>query len=492
MSQSVDKRQLSQQAIHGTFWIYLSFVAGKSLTFVTTIILARLLVPEQFGVMGYCIIAIQYLDILSSFGMETALISRRNRFDEAANATFFVSIAINLLLFAATWAVSPAIAAFFREEAVIELIGVLALTLPINALGIVPRAIIQRNLKFKLNLWSNLSRNFVKGAVAILLAWQGFGVWSLVYGQIAGELTDVAILWSLVRWRPTFKVELSVTTEILQYGIHIVGAGIIGALLTNVDYIFVGRILGASALGYYTLAYRVPELLIRNFNTVIDKVSMPVISKFQTDIPALRSVYLRYINYLALFVFPAGLGLALIADIFIKTFYTSDWLPSIIPMQVIAVALSISAIGYVPGVLYKANNRPDILTKLAFFKLPFAVVVLWLGTQAGIIGVAIAQLALATFNLTLDSLMVTHIVKLHLGDIAKALQPALIGTLTMGGVLIIVKLLVKPEGIWGLVLMAILGALIYFVVLLIAEREMTTRISKLILTAILPPRKAKA
>lgn len=469
------KTPLSLMAIKGTLWEYSSFALGKALAFVSTVILARVLAPEHFGVVGYCLVAIQYLDILNTFGMDSALISRHDKTTEAANAAFVVGLMTSGALLAVAWLSAPAIANFFNEPEVAPLFRVLALTLPITALGVVPHGFIKKRLQFRAKLVPDLSRTVIKGGLSIALALLGYGIWSLIWGQVVGELTSTAIFWALAKWKPTGAFDRQVTREMLSFGLHLIVVGIIGALLSNADYLFVGRLLGAAALGYYTLAYRVPELIINNLNYVVARVAHPVLSQAQLDAGKLNQLFYGYVRYISMFTLPAGVGLALIAPAFIRAFYTDKWEPSIGVMQGISIAIGIASIGHIPGVLYKAVNRPEILTRLAWVKLPYTLGILWFATRWGIAGVALGQIVIAVFNVSLDVWMVGRVVKAPVAKTLSAIGPALVSTTAMGLALGAVALWLAPDDLLDLFVMLVIGAAVYAGALAVVSRETLTQ-----------------
>lgn len=474
---------LSRAAVHGSLWTYLAFICGKLLSFATTVILARLLLPEQFGLVGYCLIALQYLSLLNLFGMDVALISRRDKLQEAANAALMVNIATGAVLLAAGWAGAPLIADFFDAPQVVPLFRALAVSLPLSALGAVPDALLQRELRFRARLVPEFGRSFVKGGVSVLLAWRGFGPWSLVVGQIAGEGAATAGAWILARWRPSFAFERRVTREMTVFGLHIVAISLLGALFSNIDQLFVGRILGAQALGYYAIAYRVPELVLASTNNVVARVAHPLFSRLQSSAGQLRNTFVSYLRYMSLIIFPAGVGLAIISAPFILIFYSAPWAPSIRPMQLISIALAVSSVGFIPGVLYKANNRPEILTKLALLKLLPDMAVLWYGTRWGINGVAAAQIATAFINITLDVLVVRRVLGLRLGAILRALAPATACSAAMGLAGFLLAARWASMGPVGLVLLILLGVTVYGASLLLVSRESVAEAAKVLLAS---------
>ncbi len=342
---------LTQKTLKGVFWSYLSFLGGKGLNFVSTIILARLLLPEQFGLIGYCLIVIQYVDIINSAGIDTALIARREKVQEAANAAFVANMLFGVICFTITWVIARPVSVFFKAPEIVPLFRALGLSLPLTGLGMVPDAMLKREMKFQTVLISDVTRNFMKGAVSIVLALLGFGVWSLVWGQVFGVLTGSVLSWILAGWRPTWRFHREATRSIVFFGFHIILLETAGAFRNNVDYLLVGRILGAAALGFYTMSYRIPELLIRSLNYVVGNVSLPALAMTQSDRPKMQKFYFGYLRFLSMFVFPVGVGLAFTAPVFIPLFLSEKWGPAIIPTALISIALCVTALGYVPGVL---------------------------------------------------------------------------------------------------------------------------------------------
>lgn len=452
---------VKKKAIQGTFWSYLSFIVGKLLSFITTIILARLLLPEEFGLVGYATVVIDYLDVLNTLGMGTAIISRKDKIEEASNIAFYSSTILSIVLYLLAWVAAPFAAAYFSEPAVTPLLRVIALTLPIYALGAIPGAHIQKNLRFKIKIIPDFSRSFSKGLVSVVLAWAGFGVWSLIWGQIVSAFIVVILNWILGKWRPTRVFDRQVSKEMLTFGGHIVAIGFIGVLLNNVDYLIVGRVLGAAALGYYTLAYRMPELVIRTINLGVDRVAHPILSTLQWDQDELRSVYRNYLRYTSLAILPAGVGLAILSAPIIRIFYSNEWLASIPVMRWIAIAVMIAALGHIPGVLYKAINRPDILNKLALIKLPLTIAILWYGSRWGMVGVALGHVLLALIKVTLDTVVAGRFVNFGLRQVLKTISPAFWGAIIMGAAILPLHLIPNFADIPKLITAIILGAGVY-------------------------------
>ncbi|MDA7429629.1 lipopolysaccharide biosynthesis protein [Primorskyibacter aestuariivivens] len=425
-------RAIARTTVGNSAWSYLASVLGKSATFIATIVLARLLIPEQFGLAGYCIFAMQFLDIISRFGLDAALISQGDKAERDGSSVLALGIAAALLSYAVAYAIAPALADFFRAPEVTELFRVLALVLVIESFGLVHNAILSVRLRFRAKLVPVVGRNIVKGCVAVALALNGFGVWSLVWGQLAGSLFATLAFWMVCDWRPSRQFDRDAVARVMRYGGSMIGVELIGALRGNIDYGFVGRALGAGALGLYTMAYRLPELVIRTLNGAVGNVVHPVLVGLRDNPDQTREYYLTYLRFIALLTLPMGIGMAVISEAFVLSFYGARWSGAVFPMQAVSVALAVSSVGYAPGVLYKALNRPDILRNLSFAKLPVLVVVLWSAVGWGINGVAVAQVGLALFYVTLDSVVAGRFAGISLAAMMRALWPALFSSAVMG------------------------------------------------------------
>jgi len=298
----------------------------------------------------------------------------------------------------------------------------------------------------------------------------------LIWGQISGELSATVLYWMLVDWRPALRFDRQVTKELIGYGVHIIIVGFAGALHYNVDYIIVGRVLGAAALGFYTMAYRIPELAIRSLNGVVSNVLFPLLSRTQSDLDALRTFYFGYIRYTSLFTFSIGVGLAFSSNLFVNTFMSSKWNLAILPMAMISIALMIASVGHAPGVLYKAINRPEIMTRVSLTKLPIIIVFLIFCSRWGINGVAFGQIIFAVFSVSLDSYIVSRIIDFKLIELLKALAPALLSSGIMALVLGSIQLFLAPAGWLGLAFVVIVGLITYTSALILVSRETAVQI----------------
>ena len=215
-------RKLVQRAVKGTMWVYISTYSGKFLVFLSTIILARILIQEDFGVAGYALVVIGFVEVLRGMGIQAALIYFKRDADRI-NTAFWLSLLVGIGLFLLTWfVVAPLAGWFFQDSRAVQVTRLLGLTFPISALAIVHDSLLRKELAYKRRFVPEFMRNFGKGIVAIVLALLGLGYWSLIAGQIAAAVIAFVVLWIMVPWRPSLNFKRQHASGLLRYGTNIV------------------------------------------------------------------------------------------------------------------------------------------------------------------------------------------------------------------------------------------------------------------------------
>lgn len=426
------KRSLLRTTLFGTLWTYASYYSGKVLVFISTVILARLLLKEDFGIAGYALVVIGFLEMLSDLGIGPALIYHRED-PEAADTAFWLGLGVSSVLFAATWLVAPLAGEFFNDPRAVNVTRALALTFPISAFGNIHDMLLQKGMAFGRKFVPDLAKSGGKGVVSIALAALGFGAWSLIIGQLAGRLFGVLAYWRTLEWRPRARFNLTLARSLLSYGNRIVAVNLLGMILLNADYLFIGRFLGAAALGVYTLAFRVPELLIMQFCHVIATVIFPLYSKIKEDAEALSRGFLMTTRYVTMVTIPIGVGLALVAGPFVLTLFGERWAEAIPVTRAIAIYTLMLSLAYNAGDVYKAQGRPGILTILNFLRALVLLPALWWAvTGPGTIEAVAWTQALVAFVAGLVNLWVAgRLLHTPARQIWRALQPALLGSTLM-------------------------------------------------------------
>lgn len=471
---------LGRQVAEGALWNYAAFLVSKGLLFVATLVLARLLSPADFGLVGVALLVITGLDLLREFGLGAALIYLRHGGQRAADTAFLLAAAIGVGLFAANWALAPlAIRAFHladpaRAELATWLLRVLGGCLLLAGIGSTPDALLQKRLDYHLRMIPQVGRTAVKGLLQVALALAGCGVWSLIVGQVAGEAVATLLVWRVARWRPTFALDRALVRPLLSYGGKLLLVGGLGWLIDDLDYLIIAARLGENALGLYTLAFRIPELVVRNLAQAVSAVAFPAAARLQDDRAALRAAYLQLQRTMLAILAPLGCGLCAIAPVLVHLLFPPRWDPAIPVLQVLSLYMVIGGISHWPGVVYKAVGRPGILNGLGLVKIAaLAPTLTWCAANYGIVGVAWGQLLVRTATVLLDMAIVGRFLEVDVAATLQSLRPTLTASAIMALAVRAILALDPAETNAPLLALAIAaGALTYAGAICLLERPL--------------------
>jgi O-antigen/teichoic acid export membrane protein len=467
-----DSKGLAKKTIKNAVWNYAAFASSKAIVFVTTVILARVLSPEDFGLMALGLIAINYLDILNDFGVSAALIYHQQDPERTANTAFGINMLTGLLLMVVGILIAPLIADFFHEPRVVDVVRVLSISFLISSVGAMHEARLKKDLNFRRQIIPQTGKMLAKGIVSIGLALSGLGVWSLVWGQVAGSIVASTLYWIVYRWRPRLEFDRNIARSLIGYGSQMTVAGILGEVHKNIDYVLVGRRMSSEQLGFYSLAFRLPELVIINLVVVVGQSVFPTYAKVQNDLETLRKGFLATLHYMSMLTIPFGIGMFIVAPEFVTVFYTDRWAPAIPVMQVLSLYAVVYSLSYNAGDIYKAIGRPKILNQLSIVKLAITIPVLWVAASYNIYYVALGQL-ITTIVLTIIRLVIVgRIVSINPLETMQAIRPAAVSAAVMlVGTLLVRSYILESEPVVRLVVLALVGAVLYVAALWFTSRE---------------------
>ncbi|MBV7337966.1 lipopolysaccharide biosynthesis protein [Chloroflexi bacterium TSY] len=455
---------LAQATIRGVFWTYIFKYSGKLLNFVTITILARLLLREEFGVAGYALILIGFLEV-SGLGIGPALIYFEESI-ERINTGFWLACGVGRLLTALVWVGAPAAGLFFDDPRAVPVTRLLAFAFPFVGLGAVPDALLRKALEFRLAFLPDLMRALSKGLIAIPLAMLDFGAWSLVFAQLVGTAAATATLWIVLplRLRPALQFDLSVARQLVAYSSNIISIHFLGTFLLNLDYLVIGRYFGAAALGVYFLAFRIPELLIKQLCAILANVLFPVYTRMRNDSERLQQGILTATGSIATLTIPMGSGLALIAKPLTIVFFSEKWIDAAPIMSAISFYVLIRSIDFNVSAVLKSWGRPDILVKLNLLNIVILAPALWWSaTSFGtLMAVAWTHVLIAFIYGGFRLYIVTRVLSIPLPLFGAALRPAIVGGLIMSSVVYIVIQAAEQESSLEQLIMGVLSGVVTY------------------------------
>lgn len=362
---------------------------------IATAVLARLLTPADFGLLGMAAVFFGLTAISTELGPSAAIIGRARISDEETSSLFWASTLLGALLAAIAVACSPLVAALYREPRVAPVFAALSLTVFLAAEALVHNALLRRRMDFRTPALANLASVTVNSVVAIATAIAGAGYWSLVAGTVAGVIVSVLIVQSAASFRPSLRLRWSEVRPFATFSTQVTGAELANYGALNADNLLVGRLLGASSLGVYALAYNLVSYPVRMFSSLVAQVTLPAFGRMAGDAERFRSAYERATRLSAAVVFPVLSAALVAAPELIVGVYGPGWEAAILPFRLLCLAGMARSVGVFSRSAFKAAERADLQARWDVALLALVVAASLLGARAGVAGVA-AAVAVAT------------------------------------------------------------------------------------------------
>lgn len=461
----MEEFDLKEQMTAGVKWVGTGKIASYILQFIVWATLARLLSPDNFGALGIAIAFSNVIIIFNELGMSSALIQKKDLAEEHKVTTFWVSIAVSLIFVFITVLCAPVIANFFQNQAITYLVIVLSFKLLIDSFGVVHESLLRKALLFKDLTVIEVSSSLLFAVVSITMVFRGFGIISIAYGYLAKSVMKVIFLWRSSSFRPSFKFDKESFNDLFNFGKNIIGFKILSYLTNTIDIILIGKLLGSTALGYYSLALHLVNFPRQKLSFIVSQVAFPTLSKLQDYFSDIRNAYFKIIRYASIISFPLLIGLMVLSPQFVRIVYSSKWSGMIVPMQILCIYGACFSVTTFVGVIFLSTGHPEYSFRFGIVTFLGTVVVILCGLNYGLIGVAVALSVYAIFTNVIGNLMVGHIIKIDMFSCYKAMIPAIISSSIMLLWLILIvnlqRYLFPASEILFLMFAVLTGAIIY-------------------------------
>jgi len=412
---------LKAKAATGIKWSSISRFTRQGLMTLTTIIMARLLTPSDFGLLGMAMVVIGFGALFRELGAEGALIQRKDTSEKLLSSVFWFNVLLGVATMALVYASAPLAAHFYHEPKVSRVIKALSLVFVISGSSAVHAAILTRNMEFRQMAALEIVSSVAGAAVGVVCALYGQGVWSLVYQSITIAAVSSISLWTASRWRPLFFFDRDELKTVWDYTLNLSGYTLFNYFARNADNFLIGRYCGSGNLGYYSVAYQIMFYPLQTISAVFGRVMFPVLSKLQTNNAGFKSAYIKMVSVIAVFTFPITFGMLAVADPLVTLLLGAKWEPAIWLILVLAPVGLIQSIGTTVGVIYKAKGRTGLMFKWGVFAGMLVILSFAIGLQWGVRGVAVCyalvSLALAYPNFAIPF----RLIDMKVGDLSVAL-----------------------------------------------------------------------
>lgn len=375
---------LKHKAVRGVGWSFVDNIANSGITFLVGLVLARILSPAEYGVMAMVTIFIAISNSIVDSGFSNALIRKIKIERVDYNTVFYFNLVVSLFLYLILFLCAPTISTFFKEPILVDVMRVIGWILVINALAIIPRTILVRNVDFKTQTKVSLISSILSGAIGIGMALIGFGVWSLVGQQLSRQFLNTIFLWFFCRWRPVWEFSVQSFKELFGFGSKLLVSGLIDTAYKNIYYLVIGRCYNSADLGQYTRAEQFNTIFSSNLTAVVQRVSYPVLSSIQNEEYRLREAYRRIIKVTMLVTFACMLGLAAVAKPLLVMLIGEKWLPAVSFLQIICFSGMLYPLHAINLNILQVKGRSDLFLKLEIIKKIIATIPIVIGIFWGI------------------------------------------------------------------------------------------------------------
>lgn len=463
-----------QRSVKSGVWVSATKMSLRLSQVLMLIVLARLLSPRDFGLMGVALLTLAATRRFTNIGLNAALVQQKEEnVDEYLNTTWCLEIGRGLLVFAVVFLAAPYVGTFFGEPRATPLIRVLGLSPVFYGLRNPGVVYFQKDLSFHRDFVYQSSGAVMQFAVGVGYALYSPTVWALVFASVSRPATKFLLSYVLHDYRPWPSFDLEMARELIQYGKWITGSSIIGYVYSQGDDAFVGWFLSATALGFYQYAYRIADMPAREFSSVISKVTFPAYSQLQDDIDELRGALVQSTRLTAFVAFPMAFGIALVAPSFVPAVLGSEWTPMITTMQLLALYGLLHAITRNFGALWKAQGRPDLIAKLGTLRVCCLAVLIWpLTARFGIEGTALTVVGVYVFPmLPIDVYLAARMVEGRSAMLYREYVYPFVAATIMFGSLYYARGVLEVSPLVELLVLVPSGAVVYFVAAALLERR---------------------
>lgn len=471
---------LRQQALRGIKWTGV----GKGLTALLQIarlsILARVLSPDDFGLMAMVMIVVVTAHVWSDLGISAALVYRQDATREERSSLYWLNILIAAAVMLGFIGLTPFVSWFFGEPRLNELMWIVSPFFLIASLGQQFQFLCRKDLLFSYMSSVDVAAAVADFAVAVCAAFLGAGVLALVFGALAGAMVRAALyLWiGMRRWRPMLRLKLGDVRRYWSFGAFQVGEKTLNNLGTQIDKIVTGKLFNSATLGQYNIAYRLAMFPLQTINPVLNEVAFPVFSKVQNDEARLRRAYLEATSLLAVLVLPLYIGMSVTADLIIFVLLGEGWEPAAVVLRILAILGCFWGIGNPIGSLLLAKGRADLGFYLNCLWLPLSLVAALIGARFGIEAIALSQLvAVAAIMFPIGFVLRWHLARIRPAEYLGAFCIQLVSALVMGATVLLIRSWVHwPGPVLEVVAAVSGGAAVYILFIALLRRSLLSQI----------------
>ncbi|WP_338192420.1 lipopolysaccharide biosynthesis protein [Aerococcus viridans] len=455
------------------FWKLMERGGTQGIQFIVQIVLARLLSPEEYGIIAIVMVFILLANVFVESGFNTALIQKKDADEVDFSSVLYLSLGVASILYGIIFITAPFIASFYDQPILVKVLRVLSITLFIGAFNSIQNAFVARNMLFKKLFASSLGAVTISGIVGVIAAYSGLGVWALVAQQLTNQLMIAIILWFTVKWRPHLLFSFKRVKVLFSYGSKLLASALIDTLYRELRTLIIGKMYTPLMLGYYNRGQQFPQLIVSNINGSIQSVMLPALSSHQDNRKRVKEMMRRAIVSSSFLIFPMMVGMAVVAEPLVEIVLTDKWLPAVPFLQIACFTFALWPIHTANLQAINAMGRSDIFLRLEIIKKIMGLIILGISLPFGVYAIALGGVFSGLIGTFINAYPNKELLNYSYKEQWLDIMPSLLISLIMGGIVYLFNFLSFPA--WQvLILQIVSGGIIYILLANIFKIESLT------------------
>lgn len=454
-------------------WRFAERCDAQLVTFIVSIVLARILTPSDYGTIALVTVFTTILQVFIDSGLSTALIQKKDADDLDFSSVFYFNFVICIILYLIMFVSAPFIANFYKDSSLVSIVRVISLTLIISGVKGVQQSYVSRHMLFKRFFFSTLGGTIFSAVLGIIMAYAGFGVWAIVFQQLSNNAIDTLILWITVKWRPIKKFSWSRLKNLLSFGWKMLASSLLDTVYNNLRNMIIGKLYTSADLAFYNQGDKFPKLIVTNINTSIDSVLLPTMSNEQDNHVRVKDMTRRAIKISTYIMAPLMIGLAFCAKPIVQIVLTDKWLPCVPYLQIFCISYLFWPIHTANLNAIKAMGRSDLFLKLEVIKKFIGMILLLITMNISVMAMAYSLLISGLISQVINSWPNRYLLKYSYIDQIKDILPNIVMALIMGVFVYFINYL-NLSVLVSLMIQIILGGIIYLVLSIFTKNDSFT------------------
>lgn len=428
---------LKSKTVSGVLWSAIERFSLQGIQFIINILMARLLLPSDYGMIGMLAVFLQISQTFIDSGFSDALVQKKDRTETDLSTVFYFNIVISVLLYILLFIGAPYIAQFYRMPELTLVTRIIMLNLVFSSFAAVPKTILTIKIDFKSQSKISLISAVVSGVVGITMAYKGTGVWSLVVQSLLNALLIALLFFYYINWRPLKVFSKESFQRLFSFGSKLLFSRLIHVLYYNLYSLVIGRKYSSAELGYYTRAEQFAVFPSGNINAIISRVTFPILSNIQEDNERLALAYRKYIKLASFLIFPLMIGLAVLAKPLILLLLTEKWIMTVVLLQILCFDWMFDHLSIINLNLLYVKGRSDWALRLEIIKKSIAILILFISMPFGIEGMCYGRVLYSLLAVYLNTYYTQNLIGLSLMSQIRDIFPSFILSLFMGGIVLL-------------------------------------------------------